>query len=138
MRSKRVIVPAVAVAMIAGAWGLLAQQPVPQPSEAAQHHSPQQGQAEQHDMREMMAMCRQMMMQEGRAGMMRGAGEPRVGGGGGGGGGAMMMRLPPGNEALELQMQAEMMRAMAQVMEKYAGRIRQAEAPDASMPDGPQ
>jgi hypothetical protein len=39
------------------------------------------------------------------------------------GGGHAMPHLPPGNEKLELQMHADMMRAMADVLSKYAGRL---------------
>jgi hypothetical protein len=41
----------------------------------------------------------------------------------GGGMGHGMPHLPPGNEKLELQMHADMMRAMADVMTKYAARL---------------
>ncbi len=42
---------------------------------------------------------------------------------GGGGMGHGMAHLPPGNEKLELQMHADMMRAMAEVLSKYAARL---------------
>ncbi|TMH41526.1 MAG: hypothetical protein E6H54_16025 [Betaproteobacteria bacterium] len=41
----------------------------------------------------------------------------------GGGMGHGMPHLPPGNEKLELQMHADMMRAMADVLGKYAARL---------------
>jgi hypothetical protein len=41
----------------------------------------------------------------------------------GGGMGHDMAHLPPGNEKLELQMHADMMRAMAEVLSKYAARL---------------
>ncbi len=41
----------------------------------------------------------------------------------GGGMGHGMAHLPPGNEKLELQMHADMMRAMADVLTKYAARL---------------
>jgi hypothetical protein len=44
--------------------------------------------------------------------MMRGAGM-----------GGAMPHLPPGNEKLEMQMHADMMRAMADIMTKYAARL---------------
>ena len=34
-----------------------------------------------------------------------------------------MAHLPPGNEKLEMQMHADMMRAMADIMTKYAARL---------------
>lgn len=39
------------------------------------------------------------------------------------GGGHAMPHLPPGNEKLELQMHADMMKAMADVLAKYAARL---------------
>jgi len=41
----------------------------------------------------------------------------------GSGMGRGMAHLPPGNEKLELQMHADMMRAMADVLTKYAARL---------------
>jgi len=38
-------------------------------------------------------------------------------------GGQMMAGLPPGNEKLNMQMQAEMMQAMGTIMQKYADKI---------------
>ena len=55
-------------------------------------------------------------------GMMQGCPMMR----GGGTAGAMghgMPHLPPGNEKLEMQMHADMMRAVADVMTKYAARL---------------
>jgi hypothetical protein len=37
--------------------------------------------------------------------------------------GHAMPHLPPGNEKLELQMHADMMRAMADVLGKYVARL---------------
>src|SRR5437588_5744368 len=54
----------------------------------------------------------------GMMGMMQGC--PMMGGGGMGHG---MAHLPPGNEKLEMQMHADMMRAMADSMTKYAARL---------------
>lgn len=54
-------------------------------------------------MMDMMQGCRQMMQ--------------------GGGASHGMPHLPPGNEKLELQMHADMMRAMADVLGKYAARL---------------
>jgi len=54
----------------------------------------------------------------GGMGMMQGC--PMMGGGGMGHG---MAHLPPGNEKLEMQMHADMMRAVADVLGKYAARL---------------
>ena len=39
-------------------------------------------------------------------------------------GGGMMLQLPPGNEKLQFQMQAEMARKMGEIAAKYAERIK--------------
>ena len=52
----------------------------------------------------------------GMMGMMQGC--PMMQGGGHG-----LPHLPPGNEKLELQMHAEMMKAMGDIMAKYAARL---------------
>jgi hypothetical protein len=52
-------------------------------------------------MMDMMQGCRQMMQ----------------------GGGHAMPHLPPGNEKLELQMHADMMKAMGDILSKYAARL---------------
>lgn len=58
----------------------------------------------------------------GMMGMMQGC--PMMQGGSMGmGGGHGMPHLPPGNEKLELQMHADMMKAMADVLAKYAARL---------------
>jgi len=51
-------------------------------------------------------------------GMMQGCRDMMQSGGGHG-----MPHLPPGNEKLELQMHADMMRAIADVLGKYAARL---------------
>ena len=56
----------------------------------------------------------------GMTGMMQGCPMMR---GAGGGRGQGMAHLPPGNEKLEMQMHADMMRAMADIMTKYAARL---------------
>ena len=53
----------------------------------------------------------------GMMGMMHGCPMMQSGGGHG------MPHLPPGNEKLELQMHADMMRAMADVLGKYTARL---------------
>lgn len=59
------------------------------------------------------AMMMQMMQQHCRE-MMQGMQ---------GGGARGLPRLPPGNEKLELQMHADMMRAMSDILSKYAARL---------------
>ena len=54
----------------------------------------------------------------GMMGMMQGCRDMMPSGGGHG-----MPHLPPGNEKLELQMHADMMRAIADVLGKYAARL---------------
>lgn len=119
MYTRQILIPAVAMALFAGSLTSLAQdtgrgghpgtkgedEQAPRTSEQMKEGGMMDG--------DMMRMCHQMMM----GGRMRGQM------------GAMMMpHLPPGNEKLELQMRAEMMRKMAEVMEKYAGQIRQSES----------
>ena len=53
----------------------------------------------------------------GMMGMMQGC--PMMQGGGGHG----MPHLPPGNEKLEMQMHADMMRAIADVLTKYSAKL---------------
>jgi hypothetical protein len=59
----------------------------------------------------------------GMMGMMGGMGAcgPMMGGASLSGG--AMPQLPPGNEKLQLQMQAEMMQKMGEILAKYAARI---------------
>ena len=59
-----------------------------------------------HHRMEMMEACRQM---PGRAPMR----------------GGMMPQLPPGNEKLQLQMHAEMMQKMGEIMAKYANQVKE-------------
>jgi hypothetical protein len=40
-------------------------------------------------------------------------------------GSAMMPELPPGNERLQLQMRAEMMQKMGEILSKYAGQMKE-------------
>jgi hypothetical protein len=63
-----------------------------------------------------------MMGGQGMGGMM---GCPMMSGRAMGGGmmGGSMPHLPPGNEKLELQMHADMMKAMGDIMAKYAARL---------------
>ena len=39
--------------------------------------------------------------------------------------GGMMPQLPPGNEKLQMQMHAEMMQRMGEILAKYADRIKE-------------
>lgn len=69
----------------------------------------------------MMGQHRGMMMNQGMMGC------PMMSGGTMGGGGMMggrMMMLPPGNEKLQMQMQAEMMQKMGEIMAKYANQVQ--------------
>jgi hypothetical protein len=56
----------------------------------------------------------------GSTGMMQGC--PMMGGGGAGHG---MAHLPPGNEKLEMQMHAEMMQKMGEILAKYAAQAKE-------------
>ncbi len=59
-------------------------------------------------------------------GMMQGGG--MMGGGMRGhatGGRSHLPQLPPGNEKLQLQMQAEMMQKMGEILGKYAARVKE-------------
>ena len=63
------------------------------------------------------------MMQGGMMDMMNGMGACGGMMGGPAMSGRMMPQLPPGNEKLQLQMQAEMMQKMGEIMAKYAAQI---------------
>jgi hypothetical protein len=64
-----------------------------------------------------------MMGGGGMMGMMGGMGACGRTMGGASMSGAAMPQLPPGNEKLQLQMQAEMMQKMGEILAKYAARI---------------
>jgi hypothetical protein len=73
-----------------------------------------------------------MQHQQGSSGMQGGMGQGTGGMGGMGGmqacpmmqgSGHGMAHLPPGNEKLEMQMHADMMRAMSDILSKYAARL---------------
>ena len=91
----------------------------------------------------MQSMHEQHHGTQGQGAMGHGAGRGMMGGGtgmmgcpmmGGGMGGARgmrgmhgtpgMMALPPGNEKLQLQMQAEIMQKVGEIMAKYAAQIQ--------------
>jgi hypothetical protein len=101
MRIKRWFAAALAAAMVSGSWVAFAQQPSQKP--APSMPGGDQGSMD-HGMMGMMNMmqdCQRMMA----------------------GGGAMMAKMPPGNEKLQFQMQAEMMQKMGEIAAKYAERI---------------
>jgi hypothetical protein len=102
--NRKVIAAVMAVAVAgASAWSIAAERDKP----AAQG---MQG------MQEMMSGCPMMggggMM---GGGMMGGSGMPR---------GGMMPQLPPGNEKLQMQMHAEMMQRMGEILAKYASQVK--------------
>lgn len=69
-----------------------------------------QGMQGMHEMMGMMRECQGMM---GGHGMM-----------GGMSGGGMMPQLPPGNEKLQVQMQAEIMQKVGEIAGKYAAQVK--------------
>jgi hypothetical protein len=91
---------------------------VPQPDDQAQHG------------RQMMEMCRQMMGHGPMAGMGRGTMDGGMMGGGMMSGGMMsmmpMMSGDPKQQAEMMAMRGEMMKAMGDIMMKYAARMRPA------------
>lgn len=98
--APRNILPVVASLLVAvaafAAFPAVAQPGASQRDEAAQPRMGPQGMG---GMMDMTQGCRQMM------------------------GGQGMPHLPPGNEKLELQMHAEMMKAMGDILAKYAARL---------------
>jgi hypothetical protein len=56
------------------------------------------------------------MMQGGMIEMMNGCGQMTNS--------PMMHQLPPGNEKLQLQMQAEMMQKMGEILGRYADKVK--------------
>jgi hypothetical protein len=99
----------VAVASIAGAAVLS----LPAAAQSDQH------QHEQGAQRAQRGQAPGMMSGQGMGGMMdmmQGCPMMRSGGHG-------MPHLPPGNEKLELQMHADMMKAMGDILAKYAARL---------------
>lgn len=122
----------VAVLVLLSGAPVSAQQPGPHggdkpPADAAQPMEADQQGASPH-MMHMMQMCRQMM---GHSGPMGGG---MMGGGMMGGGmmgGGMMGRMPmmsgdPKHQAEMMAMRGEMMKAMGEIMIKYAERMRPA------------
>lgn len=83
-------------------------------------------QTEQPSARQGSGMMGQGMMGQGMGPGMMGSGMmgcPMMSGGMMGRG--MMPMLPPGNEKLQLQMQAEIMQKVGEIMAKYANQIQQ-------------
>lgn len=96
----------VALASFAGAAAL----PLPVAAQSDQH---------QHEQSAQRGQASGMMSGQGMGGMMdMMQGCPMMRGGGHG-----MPHLPPGNEKLELQMHADMMKAMGDILAKYAARL---------------
>jgi hypothetical protein len=104
IRIVRASVFTAALAGLAAAGIASAQSESSKPAAPGMH-----GGMQEHGMGGMMGMMQGCPMMQG-GGMMRG-------------GSHAMPHLPPGNEKLELQMHADMMRAMADVLSKYAGRL---------------
>jgi hypothetical protein len=64
------------------------------------------------------------MMHGGMMGGMMGGGMMGRGGMGGMMGGGMMPQLPPGNEKLQVQMHAEIMQKVGEIVAKYAAQAK--------------
>jgi hypothetical protein len=106
MQGKRLLAALTAALMLSGASGLaFAQQPAPKPAPGMPMDQGMMG-GGMMGMMNMMHECHRMM---------RGAAM----------GGAMMPQMPPGNEKLQFQMQAEMMQKMGEIAAKYAERIKE-------------
>lgn len=111
MQGKRLLAALTAALMLTGASGpAFAQQPAPKPAPGMPMD---QGMMSGGMMGDMMGMMN--MMHECQR-MMRGAAAM---------GGAVMPQMPPGNEKLQFQMQAEMMQKMGEIAAKYAERIKE-------------
>jgi hypothetical protein len=111
MQGKRLLAALTAALMLSGASGLaFAQQPAPKPAPGMPMDQGMMGGGmmggDMMGMMNMMHECQRMM----RGGAM---------------GGAMMPQMPPGNEKLQFQMQAEMMQRMGEIAAKYAERIKE-------------
>ncbi|MCB1909911.1 MAG: hypothetical protein KDH15_21330 [Rhodocyclaceae bacterium] len=104
---KTFVVSALAVTLLAGgAWSLASAQ-AQSPDRPAGAHGMggmQMGGGDMMGMMDMMGNCSRMMQ--------------------GGMAGHMLPQLPPGNEKLQLQMQAEMMQKMGEIVSKYAAQIK--------------
>jgi hypothetical protein len=122
----KVFMVTVAVALAFSVHGALAQQPQHQDDATKQPAAPSAKPAtaapgmDAH-MTQHMEMCRQMMAQ---GGMMAGGMEPGMTGGGMMGG--MMVSGDPKQQAEMMAMRGEMMKAMGDIMMKYAQRMQSA------------
>lgn len=113
MRVKRLSAALIAAAMLSGAGGLaFAQQPSAKPA-------PQMPGGDQR------SMDHGGMMGDGMMGGMMGGGQRAMDHRGMMGRMMMVPQMPPGNEKLQFQMQAEMMQKMGEVAAKYAERIKE-------------
>lgn len=109
MKRKAVAAALIAVALGAGAFGFIA-------TSYGQTGTPKRSQGQ--DMQGMGGMMGPGMMGQG---MMSGCQSMT---GGHTAGNAAMPQLPPGNEKLQLQMQAEIMQKIGEITAKYAGQIK--------------
>ncbi|HUF81971.1 MAG TPA: hypothetical protein VMN03_12585 [Burkholderiales bacterium] len=114
MQVKRLSAALIAAAMLSGAGGLaFAQQPSAKPA-------PQMPGGDQRSMDH-----GGMMGGSGMMGGMMGGGQRAMDHRGMMGRMMMVPQMPPGNEKLQFQMQAEMMQKMGEVAAKYAERIKE-------------
>lgn len=117
LRKKKVIIATLlsAALMTGGIWSIAAEKPLPAKPEAGMHGGPgmggmegmqgmqgMQGMEGMGGMMDMMGTCNRMM----RGGSMAHG----------------MPQLPPGNAKLQLQMHAEMMQKMGEILAKYAAQ----------------
>ena len=114
MATKHVLAVATVLAVVAGGGALAAQSGQMPTQQMPQHHGmmgqEQQGQG--------MMACPMMS-----GGMSGGMGGMMMGGRGMMMGGRAMPAFPPGNEKLQLQMQAEIMQKVGEIMAKYAAQL---------------
>lgn len=104
---KTFVVSALAVTLLAGgAWSIATAQgqSAKPPADAHRMEGMPMGGGDMMGMMDMMGNCSRMMQ--------------------GGMTGHMLPQLPPGNEKLQLQMQAEMMQRMGEIVSKYAAQIK--------------
>jgi hypothetical protein len=111
MRKKKVILATLvsAALMASGGWSIAQEKPQPSKPGAGMRGMEgmqgMQGMEGMMGMMDMMSSCNRMMQ--------------------GGSMGHGMPQLPPGNAKLQLQMHAEMMQKMGEVLAKYAAQIRE-------------
>lgn len=141
MQGKRMLMMFFAAAMLLGVTGLAVAAEKEQPKKPAASMQGKDGTATDHGMGGMMGGSGGMKgMMGGGEGMEGMDGMDGMGGmmgmmnmmqmcermmGGATMGGAAMPQLPPGNEKLQFQMQAEMMQKMGEIAAKYADRIKE-------------